>query len=93
MTTLRLAGLALASAGLTLLTQPPAPGAQADGWPYYGHDGGGMRYSPLAQIARDNVSRLKVAWVFHTGDVSEGKDGRRRTEERLSDALVAFALM
>jgi glucose dehydrogenase len=40
----------------------------ADEWPSYGGDAGGMRYSPLTQINRDNVSRLKVAWVFHTED-------------------------
>jgi len=26
-----------------------------DDWPYYGHDAGGMRYSPLTQINRDNA--------------------------------------
>jgi len=41
-------------------------------WTYYGHDAGGMRYSPLAQINRDNVAHLKVAWTFHTGDMSDG---------------------
>src|SRR6266446_7200401 len=41
-------------------------------WPYYGHDAGGMRYSPLTQINRENVTRLKVAWTFHTGDMSDG---------------------
>ena len=41
----------------------------ADAWPCYGRDAGGMRYSPLTQINRENVSKLKVAWVFHTGDV------------------------
>src|ERR1043166_8027999 len=48
-------------------------------WPFYGHDAGGMRYSPLTQINRENVSQLKVAWVFHTGDISNGKNGRKRS--------------
>ena len=34
-------------------------------WPTYGHDKGGMRYSPLAQITPANVSRLQVAWTYH----------------------------
>src|SRR5256885_9890222 len=38
-----------------------------------------FRFSPLAEINRENVSRLKVAWVFHTGDVSDGSDDRRRS--------------
>jgi quinoprotein glucose dehydrogenase len=40
---------------------------QADEWSAYGRDAGGSRYSPLAQINRDNVNQLKVAWEFHTG--------------------------
>src|ERR1700720_3931929 len=50
-----------------------------DDWAYYGHDAGGMRYSPLAQINRENVSRLKVAWTFHTGDISDGHGRRKRS--------------
>src|SRR6266852_9729887 len=48
-------------------------------WTYYGHDAGGMRYSPLAQINRDNVAHLKVAWTFHTVDISDGHGDRKRS--------------
>lgn len=34
-------------------------------WPTYGHDAGAMRFSPLKQVTPDNVSKLKVAWVYH----------------------------
>jgi mono/diheme cytochrome c family protein len=34
-------------------------------WPTYGHDPGGLRYSPLKQIDPTNVAKLKVAWVYH----------------------------
>src|ERR1035441_2323978 len=34
-------------------------------WPTYGHDPGGMRFSPLKEIKSTNVDRLKVAWVYH----------------------------
>jgi quinoprotein glucose dehydrogenase len=34
-------------------------------WRTYGHDPGGMRFSPLDQIKPENVSGLKVAWVYH----------------------------
>src|SRR5437868_2631246 len=37
-------------------------------WPVYGHDPGGMRYSPLAQIDTRNVARLSRAWTYHTGE-------------------------
>jgi quinoprotein glucose dehydrogenase len=47
--------------------------ASAQDWRYYGGDAGGTRYSTLSQINRANVGRLKVAWTYHTGDVSDGK--------------------
>jgi quinoprotein glucose dehydrogenase len=47
--------------------------AIAQEWRYYGGDAGGMKYSPLAQINRSNVTRLRPAWTFRTGDVSDGK--------------------
>jgi quinoprotein glucose dehydrogenase len=34
-------------------------------WRTYGHDAGGMRFSPLRQITPANVNKLKVAWVHH----------------------------
>lgn len=39
-------------------------------WAVTGGDAGNTRYSPLSQINRDNVARLEVAWVYHTGDGS-----------------------
>ncbi|HKV05354.1 MAG TPA: pyrroloquinoline quinone-dependent dehydrogenase [Candidatus Acidoferrales bacterium] len=62
--------------------------ASRDDWPSYGHDPGGMRYSPLAQINGSNVSRLKVAWVFHTGDISSGKGRERRSGFETTPILV-----
>src|SRR5437773_10139505 len=44
----------------------------AQEWPAYAGDPGGSKYSRLSQINRENVSRLKVAWTFHTGDMSDG---------------------
>ena len=60
-------------------TTTQAGGATDDQWPCYGHDAGGMRFSPLTQINRDNVASLKVAWTFHTHDVSEGSGRRKRS--------------
>ncbi len=45
-------------------------------WPSYGHDDGGQRFSPLTQINRDNVSHLKTAWTFRTGDAYQPEHGR-----------------
>jgi quinoprotein glucose dehydrogenase len=38
-------------------------------WPAYGNDPGGSKYSTLSQINRSNVSGLKVAWEWKTGEV------------------------
>jgi quinoprotein glucose dehydrogenase len=68
-------------------TGKPA-GASKDDWAYYGHDAGGMRYSPLTQINRDNVAKLKVAWVFHTSDVSDGSNDIKRSGLETTPILV-----
>src|SRR6266581_1379792 len=41
------------------------------GWPTYGNDAGGTRYSPASQINRANVAQLKVAWTFRTGALDQ----------------------
>jgi len=51
----------------------PRPDAPASPWSAYGGDEGGQRHSPLSEITRDNVSRLAIAWEYHTGDLSDGK--------------------
>src|SRR5437667_481268 len=33
-------------------------------------DNGGMRYSALKQINRQNVAKLQQAWIYHSGDGS-----------------------
>ena len=72
--------LSLAMCALLVWAAAPTPSdTSGDSWPYYGHDAGGMRYSPLTQINRDNVSTLKVAWTFHTGDISEASGRRKRS--------------
>lgn len=43
--------------------------AQAGDWPSFGNDPGGSQYSPLGQLTRDNVARLRPAWEHRSGDV------------------------
>src|ERR1700739_1341375 len=71
--------LLIAAAGGPLSAAEPIDSGIAD-WPYYGGDAGGSRYSPLTQINKSNVAKLKVAWEYHTGDVSDGSDHRRKSE-------------
>src|SRR5215475_5204319 len=58
--------------GIALL---PRLAAQND-WPAYGHDPGGMRYSPLHQITAANVATLHRAWTYHTANPA-GNSKRR----------------
>ena len=51
-----------------LVSSGAAAGANSADWPNVGNDKGGMRYSTLDQINRENVKRLQVAWTYHTGD-------------------------
>lgn len=44
----------------------------AGDWAVTGGDPGNTRYSALAQIDRENVGRLQVAWTYHTGDAPAG---------------------
>jgi glucose dehydrogenase len=55
-----------ALAALALL--PAALAAQADsGWSLHGHDLGGQRFSPLAEIDTATVARLRPLWTWHSG--------------------------
>jgi quinoprotein glucose dehydrogenase len=66
--------LALASLLIAGLAVRVAGAGIADrDWPYFGNDPGAARFSPLAQINRDNVRDLKLAWMYRTGD----SDGER----------------
>ena len=71
----RLAWLAMLAGSALAQTK----GAQTKGavnaakeWPTYGHDAGGMRFSPLTEIKPTNVDQLKVAWVYHMKPASAG---------------------
>lgn len=55
-----------ATAGLILAVA--TAGAQTVDWPYYGGDQGGMKYSALTQVTKQNVSSLKLAWEWKTGE-------------------------
>lgn len=48
-------------------------------WPEYGGDKGGLEWSPLTQVTRENVGALQVAWAYHHGDISDGKHGKTRS--------------
>jgi quinoprotein glucose dehydrogenase len=57
--------VAVVGSGDRLGAQSGTTGAASKEWPTYGHDPGGMRFSPLTEVTPDNVTQLKVAWVYH----------------------------
>ncbi|OLE48071.1 MAG: hypothetical protein AUG46_04575 [Acidobacteria bacterium 13_1_20CM_3_58_11] len=52
---------------LFILALSPAVSAQE--WQSYGGDAGGTRSSPLKQINRQNVGKLRRAWTYHMGEL------------------------
>ena len=67
-------------------------GPPASDWPAYGRDPGGSRFSPLTQINRNNVKNLKVAWIYRTGDLSDGKNARSTSSFQCTPLLVGGML-
>ncbi|MDE1163514.1 MAG: pyrroloquinoline quinone-dependent dehydrogenase [Acidobacteriaceae bacterium] len=50
------------------------PSPHAD-WPTYGGDAGGQRYTAATQITPANLQKLKPAWTFHTGVLTQNRPG------------------
>lgn len=55
--------LAVVVTGSWLAAAVAEPPKQVE-WPYYGGDQGGMKYSALTDINKDNLSQLHVAWQW-----------------------------
>jgi quinoprotein glucose dehydrogenase len=65
-----LAMVVLTSAAVVVFARGPAD----QDWPAHGGDAGHTQASPLDQITPSNVSRLRVAWTYRTGDArSQGR--------------------
>jgi len=52
------------AAAFVLLAAAAQPDVE---WTAYANDAGGTHHSPLQDIDRDNVGRLREAWTYHTG--------------------------
>src|SRR5258707_2442174 len=48
-------------ASVARMAETPAGTANGE-WRYYSGDNGSKKYSPIDQINKDNVARLKIAW-------------------------------
>ncbi len=57
-------------------------------WRFYGHDPGGMRFSPLKQINRTNVQKLQRAWTYEIAqDPNSGIEAFESTPLMVDGAL------
>jgi len=86
MTQLRLPVWLTFGIAAALQAQSPASGD----WSAYGHDAAGTRFSPLTQITPANVSTLRPAWIYRTGDRLIGR-GRFEATPLMADGTLYFA--
>ena len=56
------------------------------GWSHYGGSLAGQQYSDLTRITAENVSRLKLAWTYRTGEL--GQDSSRAFAFQANPILV-----
>lgn len=56
-------------------------------WPAWGRNLTGDRFTPTVQINADNVSKLKLAWTYHTGDLAIDGSEYQVTPLKVADTL------
>jgi quinoprotein glucose dehydrogenase len=63
-------------------------------WPAYGRDAGGSRYAELNQINVANVSKLKVAWTYRTGELKtyEGTEAIKKAAFETTPIMIGQTL-
>ncbi len=64
-----------------------------NGWPAYGGDQGGMRYSSAEAITAENVDRLDIAWTHSSGTFEGREDLKRRSAHEATPILVEDSLV
>jgi len=80
----------LGALGLTVAagTAVAAGNAEVSDWPEVGGSAGSQRYSPLSDIRRENVARLKPAWTYRSGDFSKGNATHGGTALQVTPLMV-----
>ncbi len=73
--------------------RPAASIDVGDGWPAYGGDAGGHRYSKVDQIGVNNVKELTIAWQYQTGDMANRPAAMWRTASQGTPLLVENSLI
>jgi glucose dehydrogenase len=66
--------------------------AADNGWNAYGGDAAGTRYSPLKQLTRENVARLRPVWTYHTGTLKPETELNEKAAFEATPILVEGTL-
>ena len=77
----------------SITRRPPESVAVGKGWSHYGGDAGGHRYSNARQVTSDNVSALRTAWEFSTGDLQSKSSVMDRAATEGTPIYVAGKLI
>ncbi len=77
------------AAVILALAQVPQP---AGDWPVYAADAGATHYSPLADVNRENVGRLAVAWEWSPGEANLPDVGTRPGNFQNTPLMIDGAL-
>ena len=78
----------LAVAMLRLACVAYAQSVADSGWPNYGNDEGGGRYSTASQIHRGNIGQLRVAWTYRTGALDVPRELNHKATFEATPILV-----
>jgi quinoprotein glucose dehydrogenase len=62
-------------------------------WAHYGGDAGGARYSSASELTRENVSGLRIAWRYSTGDMKTKPEAIKRSAGEATPILVEDSLV
>ena len=62
------------------------------GWPGWGNDSGGSRFSNAKQITPDRIKDLKPVWEFHTGEDGEGRRSGHKLSFQATPILIGSTL-
>src|ERR1700678_1537015 len=89
--------LSIGASGLLLCAcsngpPPPGNGDAAADWPIVGGNRSAQRYSELGDINKDNVSRLRLVWTYHSGDASKGNKQHGGTALEVTPIMVGDSL-
>lgn len=78
--------------GCTGSAPPTVNGDAVSEWPSVGGNASAQRYSELGDIRKNNVSRLRLAWTYHSGDASKGDQQHGGTALEVTPIMVGDSL-